>query len=242
MFEAMAAVTVQFISKAICPGHGRAGGDGHGRRPCPHPGHSPAVPQSDTCSGMRGQVLEPGPPPAWPGSPDASSGVRGVCGGHPWPVEGCGAHCGRSRLQTPGLIHRASPKRQLLTKPHSRSEIRISRRARHALLNFCFHTALTFTVFAGGINRTKHPVLCQAVSAAGPRGRGGRGSLLAPPGTSAVAQASSGGSVAPVYVVMKQPFLRGPACSGAHGDGSQQASSAQGTVPFPGAPGLSWGR
>lgn len=33
------------------------------------------------------------------------------------------------------------------------------------LLNFCFHAALTFTVFAGGINRTKYPILCQAVSA-----------------------------------------------------------------------------
>lgn len=32
------------------------------------------------------------------------------------------------------------------------------------LLNFCFHTALTFAVFAGGINRVKYPVICQAVS------------------------------------------------------------------------------
>jgi len=44
--------------------------------------------------------------------------------------------------------------------------IRISRKGRHTLLNFCFHAALTFTVFAGGINRTKYPILCQAVSAA----------------------------------------------------------------------------
>ncbi|XP_051695379.1 adhesion G protein-coupled receptor A1 isoform X2 [Oryctolagus cuniculus] len=54
----------------------------------------------------------------------------------------------------------------VLTYILHQSEIRISRRARHALLNFCFHTALTFTVFAGGINRTKHPVLCQAVGIA----------------------------------------------------------------------------
>lgn len=33
------------------------------------------------------------------------------------------------------------------------------------LLNFCFHTALTFAVFAGGINRIKYPIICQAVSA-----------------------------------------------------------------------------
>uniref|UniRef100_A0A2K6S7S7 Adhesion G protein-coupled receptor A1 n=1 Tax=Saimiri boliviensis boliviensis TaxID=39432 RepID=A0A2K6S7S7_SAIBB len=44
-----------------------------------------------------------------------------------------------------------------------RSAIRISRKGRHTLLNFCFHAALTFTVFAGGINRTKYPILCQAV-------------------------------------------------------------------------------
>ncbi|XP_057164709.1 adhesion G protein-coupled receptor A1 isoform X2 [Ursus arctos] len=41
--------------------------------------------------------------------------------------------------------------------------IRISRKGRHTLLNFCFHAALTFTVFAGGVNRTKYPILCQAV-------------------------------------------------------------------------------
>uniref|UniRef100_A0A8C6RWY0 Adhesion G protein-coupled receptor A1 n=1 Tax=Nannospalax galili TaxID=1026970 RepID=A0A8C6RWY0_NANGA len=46
------------------------------------------------------------------------------------------------------------------------SAIRISRKGRHALLNFCFHAALTFTVFAGGINRTKYPILCQAVGIA----------------------------------------------------------------------------
>ncbi|XP_006755033.1 PREDICTED: adhesion G protein-coupled receptor A1 [Myotis davidii] len=43
------------------------------------------------------------------------------------------------------------------------SAIRISRKGRHTLLNFCLHAALTFTVFAGGINRTKYPILCQAV-------------------------------------------------------------------------------
>ncbi|KAK9400736.1 adhesion G protein-coupled receptor A1 [Crotalus adamanteus] len=41
--------------------------------------------------------------------------------------------------------------------------IRISRKGWHMLLNFCFHTALTFAVFAGGINRVKYPVICQAV-------------------------------------------------------------------------------
>ncbi|XP_036402670.1 adhesion G protein-coupled receptor A3 [Megalops cyprinoides] len=43
------------------------------------------------------------------------------------------------------------------------STIRISRKGWHMLLNFCFHTALTFAVFAGGINRIKYPVICQAV-------------------------------------------------------------------------------
>ncbi|XP_053442109.1 adhesion G protein-coupled receptor A1 isoform X3 [Nycticebus coucang] len=46
------------------------------------------------------------------------------------------------------------------------SAIRISRKGRHTLLNFCFHAALTFTVFAGGINRTQYPILCQAVGIA----------------------------------------------------------------------------
>lgn len=45
------------------------------------------------------------------------------------------------------------------------SAIRISRKGWHMLLNFCFHTALTFAVFAGGINRIKYPIICQAVSA-----------------------------------------------------------------------------
>uniref|UniRef100_A0A4W3JUC1 Adhesion G protein-coupled receptor A1 n=1 Tax=Callorhinchus milii TaxID=7868 RepID=A0A4W3JUC1_CALMI len=43
------------------------------------------------------------------------------------------------------------------------STIRISRKGWHMLLNFCFHTALTCAVFAGGINRTKYPIICQAV-------------------------------------------------------------------------------
>ncbi|KAM7408203.1 hypothetical protein PAMA_002072 [Pampus argenteus] len=43
------------------------------------------------------------------------------------------------------------------------SSIRISRKGWHMLLNFCFHTALTFAVFAGGINRIKYPIICQAV-------------------------------------------------------------------------------
>lgn len=46
----------------------------------------------------------------------------------------------------------------------SPSTIRISRKGWHMLLNFCFHSALTFAVFAGGINRIKHPIICQAVS------------------------------------------------------------------------------
>ncbi|XP_057593416.1 adhesion G protein-coupled receptor A1 isoform X2 [Hippopotamus amphibius kiboko] len=47
-----------------------------------------------------------------------------------------------------------------------RSAIRISRKGRHTLLNFCFHAALTFSVFAGGINRTEHLILCQAAGIA----------------------------------------------------------------------------
>ncbi|XP_061491582.1 adhesion G protein-coupled receptor A1 isoform X6 [Rhineura floridana] len=43
------------------------------------------------------------------------------------------------------------------------STIRISRKGWHMLLNFCFHTALTFAVFAGGINRVKYPIICQAI-------------------------------------------------------------------------------
>ncbi|XP_068113644.1 adhesion G protein-coupled receptor A1 [Hyperolius riggenbachi] len=43
------------------------------------------------------------------------------------------------------------------------SNIRISRKGWHMLLNFCFHTALTFAVFAGGINRTGYPIICQSV-------------------------------------------------------------------------------
>ncbi|KAM8924229.1 adhesion G protein-coupled receptor A3-like [Pelodytes ibericus] len=43
------------------------------------------------------------------------------------------------------------------------SSIRISRKGWHMLLNFCFHTSLTFVVFAGGINRTGYPIICQSV-------------------------------------------------------------------------------
>ncbi|XP_062927823.1 adhesion G protein-coupled receptor A3 isoform X1 [Mobula hypostoma] len=43
------------------------------------------------------------------------------------------------------------------------STIRISRKGWHMLLNFCFHTGLTCAVYAGGINRTKYPIICQAV-------------------------------------------------------------------------------
>ncbi|KAG5196143.1 hypothetical protein JEQ12_011779 [Ovis aries] len=46
------------------------------------------------------------------------------------------------------------------------SAIRISRLGRHTLLNFCLHAALTFSAFAGGINRTRFPTLCQAVGIA----------------------------------------------------------------------------
>ncbi|XP_023676006.2 adhesion G protein-coupled receptor A1 [Paramormyrops kingsleyae] len=43
------------------------------------------------------------------------------------------------------------------------SAIRISRQGWHVLLNLCVHTALTFTAFAGGINRITSPVACQVV-------------------------------------------------------------------------------
>lgn len=43
------------------------------------------------------------------------------------------------------------------------SVIRISRKGWHMLLNFLFHTAMTFGVFAGGINQIKYPVVCQVV-------------------------------------------------------------------------------
>lgn len=57
------------------------------------------------------------------------------------------------------------PRETLLTAVSPRSAIRISRLGRHTLLNFCLHAALTFSAFAGGINRTRFPTLCQAVSA-----------------------------------------------------------------------------
>ena len=44
------------------------------------------------------------------------------------------------------------------------SVIRISRNGWHTLLNFLFHTGLTFGVFAGGINQINLPFVCQIVS------------------------------------------------------------------------------
>ncbi|KAK5851373.1 hypothetical protein PBY51_002174 [Eleginops maclovinus] len=41
--------------------------------------------------------------------------------------------------------------------------IRISRNGWHTLLNFLFHTGLTFGVFAGGINQINLPFVCQIV-------------------------------------------------------------------------------
>uniref|UniRef100_A0A4W3H1B7 GAIN-B domain-containing protein n=1 Tax=Callorhinchus milii TaxID=7868 RepID=A0A4W3H1B7_CALMI len=41
--------------------------------------------------------------------------------------------------------------------------IRISRKSWHMLLNLCFHIAMTCAVFAGGINRTRHGVICQVI-------------------------------------------------------------------------------
>lgn len=77
-----------------------------------------------------------------------------------WPSP-AGAH----GLQ-PGSRAHAVPRRWLRGDIHvPRRAIRISRRGRHALLNLCLHAALTFTAFAGGINRTESPTLCQAVSA-----------------------------------------------------------------------------
>ncbi|GLD71829.1 adhesion G protein-coupled receptor A1-like protein [Lates japonicus] len=43
------------------------------------------------------------------------------------------------------------------------SVIRISRNGWHTLLNFLFHTGLTFGVFAGGINQINIPFVCQIV-------------------------------------------------------------------------------
>ncbi|XP_041671524.1 adhesion G protein-coupled receptor A1 [Cheilinus undulatus] len=43
------------------------------------------------------------------------------------------------------------------------SDIRISRNGWHTLLNFLFHTGLTFGVFAGGINQISLPLVCQTV-------------------------------------------------------------------------------
>uniref|UniRef100_A0A3P9N358 Adhesion G protein-coupled receptor A1a n=1 Tax=Poecilia reticulata TaxID=8081 RepID=A0A3P9N358_POERE len=43
------------------------------------------------------------------------------------------------------------------------SVIRVSRKGWHTLLNFLFHTGLTFGVFAGGINQIHFPLVCQIV-------------------------------------------------------------------------------
>ncbi|XP_068162016.1 adhesion G protein-coupled receptor A1 [Antennarius striatus] len=43
------------------------------------------------------------------------------------------------------------------------SVIRISRNGWHTLMNFLFHTGLTFGVFAGGINQINLPFVCQIV-------------------------------------------------------------------------------
>ncbi|XP_069578585.1 adhesion G protein-coupled receptor A1 [Brachyistius frenatus] len=43
------------------------------------------------------------------------------------------------------------------------SVIRISRNGWHTLLNFLFHTGVTFGVFAGGINQINSPFVCQIV-------------------------------------------------------------------------------
>ncbi|XP_063337827.1 adhesion G protein-coupled receptor A1 [Pelmatolapia mariae] len=43
------------------------------------------------------------------------------------------------------------------------SVIRISRNGWHTLLNFLFHTGLTFGIFAGGINQINLPFVCQIV-------------------------------------------------------------------------------
>ncbi|KAA8581139.1 hypothetical protein FQN60_002720 [Etheostoma spectabile] len=43
------------------------------------------------------------------------------------------------------------------------SAVRISRNGWHTLLNFLFHTGLTFGVFAGGINQINLPFVCQIV-------------------------------------------------------------------------------
>ncbi|KAM9462562.1 adhesion G protein-coupled receptor A1 [Clarias gariepinus] len=43
------------------------------------------------------------------------------------------------------------------------SVIRISKKGWHTLLNLLFHIAVTFGVFAGGINQIKYPIVCQVV-------------------------------------------------------------------------------
>ncbi|KAM4716319.1 adhesion G protein-coupled receptor A1 [Anableps anableps] len=51
----------------------------------------------------------------------------------------------------------------IITYSVHHSVIRISRKGWHTLLNFLFHTGLTFGVFAGGINQIHFPLVCQIV-------------------------------------------------------------------------------
>ncbi|KAF0024987.1 hypothetical protein F2P81_021868 [Scophthalmus maximus] len=51
----------------------------------------------------------------------------------------------------------------IMTYIVNHSVIRISRNGWHILLNFLFHTGLTFGVFAGGINQINLPFVCQIV-------------------------------------------------------------------------------
>ncbi|XP_061088100.1 adhesion G protein-coupled receptor A1 isoform X3 [Conger conger] len=54
----------------------------------------------------------------------------------------------------------------ILTYMVHHSTIRISRKGWHVLVNLYFYTAVTFAVFASGINRIKYPRICQAVGVA----------------------------------------------------------------------------
>lgn len=97
--------------------------------------------------------------PARPRPPEASAQS---------PLDGAWPVLPRLSLPPPRPAPRPTaprPGRRLLTAVSPCSAIRISRPGRHTLLNFCLHAALTFSAFAGGINRTRFPTLCQAVSA-----------------------------------------------------------------------------
>ncbi|XP_064181218.1 adhesion G protein-coupled receptor A1 [Anguilla rostrata] len=54
----------------------------------------------------------------------------------------------------------------ILTYLVHHSTIRISRKGWHVLVNLYFYTAVTFAIFASGINRIKYPRICQAVGVA----------------------------------------------------------------------------